>query len=174
MKKKKRYTIIFLVPLVALFIILAFIPFKHALVFEYQNTEQILAYIPFSEEHKFKIKYIHSIHLSDVVESYVVTKDEQIQQYELMYEDYGIGMPSNASEGEIFEQKDGKYYIKNMKRIFPFFDLRIGQVVANHTVIYKNREYALSEYMEPGTWVRIKIVKLNFFQQLKGVNILEQ
>lgn len=174
MIRKKQHIIIFLVPLVALIIILALIPFKQALVFEYQNTKKILAYILMSEEKKFKIKYTHSIHLSDVVESYIVTKDGQIQQYELMYEDYAIGMPSNASEGEIFEQKDGKYYIKNMKLVFPFFNLRIGQVVANHTVIYKNGEYALSDYMEPGTSVRIKIAKLNFFQQLKGVNILEQ
>lgn len=174
MKKKYRKGIIFLVPLILLFItIVAFIPLKQALVFEYQNSENVLAYIPLKKEQTFKIKYTHSIHLSDVLESYKIIKNGNIQQYELMFEDFAIGMPSDASEGETFEEFDGKYYIKNMKRTFPHIDLRIGQVRANHKVIFLSNEYLLSDYIEPGTWVRIKARKLSIIQQLKGVNIVE-
>ncbi|WP_256240378.1 DUF1850 domain-containing protein [Bacillus sp. V3B] len=119
------------------------------------------------------MKYTHSIHLSDVVESYVVTSDHQIKQFELMYENFAIGMPENASDGETFEQKDGKYYLKNMNRLFPSFDLRIGKVHANHTVIFESNEYPLSFLIEPGTWVRLKIERMNVWQQWRGVNILE-
>ena len=72
-----------------------------------------------------------------MVESYIVTKVKQIRQIELMYEDFAIGMPENASAGETFEQKNGKYYMKNMDNCFPFFDLRIGKVRANHTLIFE-------------------------------------
>ncbi len=150
-----------------------FIPTKEALVFQYQNSGKVLAYIPLSEGDQFQMKYTHSIHLSDVVESYVVTKDQEIKQFELMYEDFAIGMPENASEGETFEHSDGKYYLKNMDKIFPSFDLRIGKVRANHTLIVGKNEYPLSHYMEPGTWVRLKIERINLWQQWKGVNILE-
>ncbi|MGG0719045.1 DUF1850 domain-containing protein [Robertmurraya massiliosenegalensis] len=174
MKKKQRKGIIFLVPLIILFItFLVFIPFKQVLVFEYKNTEEVLAYIPLKKEQAFKIKYTHSIHLSDVLESYKIIKNGNIQQYELMFEDFAIGMPSNASEGETFEEIDGKYYIRNMKQTFPYIDLRIGQVRANHRVIFQSNEYSLSDYIEPGTWVRIKTRKLSVIQQLKGVNIIE-
>jgi hypothetical protein len=174
-KRKPGKKMLYLVPLIIVIIaIIIFIPKKEALVFQYQNTGKMLAYIPFSKEDHFKIKYTHSIHLSDVVESYVITKDDEIKQYELMYEDFAIGMPENASEGETFEHKNGKYYIKNMNRVFPYFDLRIGKVRANHTVIYKEKEYPLSHSIEPGTWVRIKMDKVNLLQQLRGVNILEQ
>lgn len=174
MKKKQMKYIIFLVPLIFLCMtFLALIPIKQALVFEYKNTGKVLAYIPFSEEQTFKIKYTHSIHLSDVVESYVRTDDGQIRQYELMFEDFAIGMPSDAAEGEVFEEKNGKYYIKNMRRIFPHIDLRIGRVKANHKVIFQNLEYPLSNYIEKGTLVRIKIDQLNFLQLSKGVNIIE-
>ncbi|WP_028390123.1 DUF1850 domain-containing protein [Bacillus cihuensis] len=169
--RKKVFPLLFILTVIA---IILFIPIRQGLVFEFQDTGRILAYIPFSKEDKFKIKYTHSIHLSDVVESYQVTKQGYIQQYELMYEDFAIGMPENASKGEVFEQIDGKYFIKNMNRVFPSFDLRTGQVKANHTVIYKNNEYPLAKSIQPGTWVRIKIEKLNLLQQLKGVNILEQ
>lgn len=174
MKKKHRKGIILLAPLILLFITtLMYIPYNQALVFEYQNTGKMLAYIPFSKEHTFKIKYTHSIHLSDVVESYKIKDDKDIQQYELMFEDFAIGMPSEANEGEIFVEDNGKYYIKNMNHIFPHFDLRIGQVKANHTVIYEGKEYPLRQFIEPGTWVRIKVEKLSILQQLKGVNIIE-
>lgn len=173
-ERKPGRQILILLPLILISIaIIFFIPIKQALVFEYQNTGKVLAYIPFSKEKNFKIKYTHSIHLSDVVESYTVTEEKKIKQYELMYEDFAIGMPENATDGEIFEQKDGKYYIKNMNRTFPLFDLRIGKVRANHRVLYNKREYPLANYIEAGTWVRIKIEKISLFQQLKGVNILE-
>ncbi|CAM3807794.1 DUF1850 domain-containing protein [Cytobacillus oceanisediminis] len=154
--------------------IMLFIPIKQAIVFEYQNKGEVLAYLPIKEDGSFKIKYTHSIHLSDVVESYNLTEKGNIKLYELMYEDFAIGMPENASNGEIFEQKDGKYYIKNMNRVFPSFDLRIGEVRANHTVISEGEEYPLTDYIEPGTWIRIKAKKLNLIETLKGVNILGQ
>lgn len=176
MKQKKpgRKKLFLALLIVASIAIIFIIPIKQAIVFEYENTGNVLAYIPLKEQNQFKIKYTHSIHLSDVVESYRITKDGNIKQYELMYEDFAIGMPENASDGEIFEQKDGKYYIKNMNRVFPLFDLRIGEVRANHTVIFKEKEYPLSNYIEPGTWIRIKTKKINLIEYLKGVNILEQ
>lgn len=174
MKKKHMQRITFLALLLFLCMtIIAFIPIKQALVFEYKNTGKVLAYIPFSKEQTFKIKYTHSIHLSDVVESYVKTDDGQIKQYELMFEDFAIGMPSEAAEGEVFEEKDGKYYIKDMNRIFPYFDLRIGRVKANHTVVFQDMEYPLSNFIDKGTLVRIKVDNLNLLQLLKGVNIIE-
>lgn len=141
-------------------------------MFEFENTEKILAYIPISENQEFSIKYMHSIHLSDVIESYIVTKEGEIKQVELEFEDFSIGMPENASDGEVFEQKNGKYYISNMNRVFPYFDLRIGKVRANHTVIFEGKDYPLRNYIEPGTWVRVKIIKMNIVQQWRGVNII--
>ncbi|MBY0120986.1 DUF1850 domain-containing protein [Bacillus sp. S/N-304-OC-R1] len=168
-----RKSVIVLLLILSSIVLLFFIPFRQVLAFEYQDSGRLLAYIPLTKEEKFKIKYTHSIHLTDVIESYQMTKNGEIKQYELMYEDFSIGMPENAGEGEIFEQKDGKYYLKNMNRVFPYFDLRLGQVRANHTAIYKDREYPLSNYIKPGTWIRIKIEKMNLFQLSKGVNILE-
>lgn len=170
---RNRKSAIALLLILSSIALLLFIPFRQALAFEFQDSGKLLAYIPLTKEEKFQIKYTHSIHLTDVVESYQKTVNGEIKQYELMYEDFSIGMPENAGEGEVFEQKDGKYYLKNMNRVFPYFDLRLGQVRANHTVIYMGKEYPLSNYIEPGTWVRIKIEKMNLFQQLKGVNILE-
>ncbi|WP_251555488.1 DUF1850 domain-containing protein [Neobacillus muris] len=154
-------------------ILIVFIPIRQAIVFQPRDSTQKTAYIPLGNKNHFKIKYTHSIHLSDVVESYKILPDHRIQQYELMYEETAVGMPANAAEGETFEQKNGKYYIKNMKRIFPSFYLRIGQVRANHRVIFQNKEFPLKRSIKPGTSVKVEIKKLNFLQLWKGVNILE-
>jgi len=169
---KKKWFILFILML-AFSASVLFIPIRKALVFQYENTNKILAFIPISGNQYFKIKFTHSIHLTDVFESYVITPGNQIKQYELEYEDTAIGMPSNSSEGEKFIMKDGKYYITNMNRIFQSFDLRIGQVRANHTVIFDGAEYPLANYIEPGTRVRIEVKKINLLQELEGVNILE-
>ncbi|MCM3764726.1 DUF1850 domain-containing protein [Neobacillus niacini] len=172
MKENNRIIAICLISIIVI-TILAFIPSKKAIVFDPFEGKEKLAFIPIQGETGFKMKYTHSIHLSDVVESYKLTPDKQIQQYELMYKDFAIGMPANAEEGETFQQKDGNYYIKGMRRVFPYIILRIGQVRANHTVIYKQQEYPLSQFIKPGTPVRIEFRKLNFFQAWRGVNILE-
>lgn len=172
MKITNRIIIILFVSII-LITILAFIPTQEAIVFDPVQGNEKTAFIPIRGETRFKVKYTHSIHLTDVIESYKMTSDKQIQQYELMYKDFAIGMPSNAEEGETFLQKDGNYYIKGMKRIFPSIILRIGQVRANHTVIYQQQEYPLTHFIKPGTAVKIEFRKLNFIQQCKGVNILE-
>lgn len=154
-------------------LIFTFIPFKQALIFEFQNSGRVLAYLPIAKGESFHMKYTHSIHLSDVIESFSVTKEHQIKLVAMTYEDFSIGMPENAMDGEMFEHKNGKYYISNMNRIYSFIDLRIGKVRANHILLYSDREYPLANYMEPGTWVRIKIERINLWQQWKGVKIDE-
>ena len=172
--KKFRLSLLLLSIIFTFILILLFIPMKECLVFQFQNSGHILAFIPISKGETFQMKYTHSIHLSHVVDSYLVTKNGQMKQYELVYEDFSVGMPANASEGETFEQENGKYYLKNMNRVLPTFDLRIGKVRANHTLIFQEIEYPLSHYLEPSTWVRLKIEKINLWQLWRGVNILDE
>lgn len=149
------------------------IPYKQALVFLQPERNDILCYVPIEAGETFKIKYKHSIHLSDVIESYEITELNEIRQYELEYEDFAIGMPSEVAEGESFVIKNGKYFIKNMNREFEKFDLRVGQVRANHTLIFEDVTYPLSRAIEPGTRVRIQVKKISLFKQMEGVNILD-
>ena len=96
---------------------------------------------------------------------------DSIKQTELAYEDFAVGMPSNAEGEEVFEEKDGTYYIKNMNRTFAYIDLRIGKVRANHRLIYRKTNILFSRFIKPGTWIRISPKKISFWEQLDGVNI---
>ncbi|MDQ0162522.1 DUF1850 domain-containing protein [Bacillus alveayuensis] len=165
-----KRTFFFFLPLLSIIAFVLFFPFKQVIAFYYEDTNQLLAYLPIQEEKTFQIEYTHSIHLTDVVETYQRLQNELVLT-ELEYENFAIGMPANAEGNESFVKKDGKYYILNMNRRFSFIDLRIGQVRANHKVIVDGKKYKLANFIKAGTWVRIKPTKLNIWQQLKGVDI---
>ncbi|MGG3799502.1 DUF1850 domain-containing protein [Metabacillus fastidiosus] len=161
---------LFILLFALIFILLPFFPYKQVVAFTFEDEEKLLAYLSLEEKEAFQIQYTHSIHNSDVTETYRISSN-QIIQIELAYKDFAVGMPANAEGNELFIRKGGIYYIKNMKRTFSYIDLRIGQVKANHRLIYEGKTYPLSSDIKPGTWVRITPKKITLWQQLKGVKI---
>ncbi|MCR2820959.1 DUF1850 domain-containing protein [Lederbergia panacisoli] len=151
------------------------IPFQKSLCLEKGNSGKVLAYFPLHKSNKiFHILYTHSIHLSDVKETYTILKNNQIRQIELMYEDMSIGMPSNAEKGEIFEMKDGKYTIRNMKRDFTSIDMRVAQVVGDHILMVDGHRKKFSSIAEPGSHIKLRVRRLSLWQLWRGVNIVGQ
>ena len=165
-----------LLSVLALILVLSavvFIPIEKNFVF-IDNREAKLAAFLEVEEDAFQIKYTHSIHLSEVLESYEVLPDNRIRMVELEYEDFNIGMPSNAGEGEVFVEKDGKYLITNMNKEITEFRLFVGDVDASLSFLSSNNEYDLKETLERGKSYTIKIKRVSLFEQLEGVNLNEQ
>ena len=150
-----------------------FIPFQTFLVIEPIRSDGDAVLFRLPDDHSFSVRYTHSIHLSEVEEFYHQTSSDQIQQTELLYEDTAIGMPANAEGNETFEvTEEGKYLISNMDRMFPYIDIRIGQVVANHRLVVEGKEYPLADYFEKGSVVRVQIKKQSFYDQWKGVTVV--
>jgi hypothetical protein len=137
-------------------------------VIEDGETGQRLAFLNIRPDEEFKIKYIHSIHRTPVLETYHTNGEGTIIQTEMRFEEFGVGMPSGVTGTEIFTQKDGTYILSNMNRTFPSLDIRTGQIIADHTLLYDGHEYPFSSFSEKGSWVRIKTEKLNVWQWLNG------
>ncbi|WP_422123723.1 DUF1850 domain-containing protein [Planococcus sp. X10-3] len=171
-KFKQRFLLI-LITLILISSALALIPLQRSFVFIDSDTNALTAYSLLTQNY-FKIKYTHSIHLSDVIESYEVLPDDRLKMVELEYEDFNVGMPSNAGEGEVFVEKDGKYFIKNMDRRLPEFRILIGDVDASLYLMKNGEEYNLKKALVRGKTYTFRIQRLSLFQQLKGVNIDEQ
>ncbi|WP_421383062.1 DUF1850 domain-containing protein [Bacillus salacetis] len=153
-------------------LLIALVPFKECVVMESLKSEgkNVLAPLPSGKESEFSILYTHSIHLSDVLEVYKADEDMNIVQTTLIYEDTAIGMPGDATGEEVFGRtEDGKYKISNMNRTFPYIDISIGQVAANHRFIYNEKVYRLADYFEKGTLIRMSVQKQSLFQLWKGV-----
>ncbi|WP_078378492.1 DUF1850 domain-containing protein [Sutcliffiella halmapala] len=159
-----------------LLFVLLFVPIQTALVFYVKNTNQIHAFLPIDEEDHFQIIFKHSIHLTDVVEKYQVLNTHEILQYEIIYEEFGIGMPSNAEEGAEFVYEDGKYHIKHLQNIFPYINIRNGKTVSEHRLLWGTRGekiISFNDYFTPGSWYKVKVEKLSLWQYMKGMKIHE-
>lgn len=175
---KKRISIItFIGGIFLFFILVTVIPFQTALVFYEQNTSNVRAYLPIQVDDHFQIIFTHSIHLTDVVEKYKVLEDLSIQGYEFVFEEFGIGMPSYANEGEELIIKDGKYHLKNTNLIFPSINIRNGKVVSEHRLVWG--EYAehlvyFNDYFEPGERLMMKVDRLSLWQIMRGVKIHDE
>ncbi|ASB88551.1 DUF1850 domain-containing protein [Bacillus sonorensis] len=146
------------------------IPYMPAVVFKKEDSDDVMAFLPLQKEKTFDIIYTHSIHKTKVAETYV-WENGVIRQTALVYHDPAVGMPANAEQGEKLIITDGTYTLSNMKRTFPYIDMRIGRVRANHRLKYKGKEYELKRYIPPGSWTRMSVQKINVLQQLKGVEI---
>lgn len=177
MNKKSIFSVVIIL---LLFAAILFFPFKSALVFYKENTNDLVAYLPLGKGDQFKIIFTHSIHLTDVVEKYHVTKKGTIIQDEIIFESFGIGMPSNAEEGQVFEYKDGKYHISNLNNEFESMKIRNGKTVSKHRLRwnYKNQTDEkmvwFNDYFEPGAWYTVKVERLSLWKYWKGVKIDEQ
>ena len=158
--------------LILIFFVLVFAPIQKSFVFIDNNNGEIAAFVEMEKPY-FQIKYTHSIHLSEVLESYEVMPDCTLKIVELEYEDFNIGMPSNAGKGESFVEKDGKYFIKNMKRTLADFRLFVGDVDAELSFVTSGSEFDLKRTLERGKSYTVRVQRLSIFQRLKGVKLDE-
>lgn len=172
-KINSRKGVILTVFIIGGFLFVLFYPYKTALVFYYQNTDELTAYLPLNKQDEFQFIFTHSIHLTDVVESYEILDDLTIQQNEIIYEEFGIGMPSNALDGEVFEYIDGKYHISNLNNVFEEIKIRNGKTVSNNRLGWKGEEIPFNDYFQPGDWFTVKVEYITWWKSMKGAKINE-
>ena len=153
--------------------IVVILPFQK--VFSFTETRMAnprVHYIPITESEKFQIRYTHSIHNSDVYESYQYVKGNHIQMLEMEYEDLAIGMPGYAEEGQTFIERDGKYVLQfDDHRVIDNFTILIGDLDLDLVFNYEDVEYDLKKDLQRGKSYLFEIRKLSLYEQWKGVRM---
>ena len=88
----------------------------------------------------FTLTYIHSVTKQRVDEVYCVENPGLLAMVEMRYDSFGANLPVGpehlADETTIFETGDGYYRITYQNRRFKLVPLMVGQVVADHTIIF--------------------------------------
>lgn len=165
----KRYIIGGIILLTTLLLLYLFVPRKEAFVFTETRTEKPMHYyMLLDDERKFEIRYVHSIHLTDVIEQYEVTKEHHLRLLEMSYENLAIGMPSEAGDGETLKLKDGVYTLQYSDREIESFRLHIGRVDEDLALRYKGRETDLKKQLSKGKSYEFQVKKLSYYQLWKG------
>ncbi|MCD5324648.1 MULTISPECIES: DUF1850 domain-containing protein [Pontibacillus] len=175
--KNRRTQLVVAISLIAVtaLAVLIFYPNRTVITFQHIRSGEELAYLPIHHQRHFQINYIHSVHLSEVIEEFEVQKDNSIKPKKLIYEDTAIGMPSNAYGDDTFEMKDEKYIITKgpSTKPLPFINLSVGQVRSKHRIVYDGESYLLKEYVGAGTSIKIEARDVSMWQMWKGVKMSE-
>ncbi|WPK12729.1 DUF1850 domain-containing protein [Lysinibacillus louembei] len=147
-------------------------PFQRSLVFTETRTTNPVHYIlPLQNEGVFQIVFTHSIHLTDVTETYKALPQGEVQLLSMEYSDVAIGMPSYAEEGQALLYENGIYYLTYDEAILPDFVLYIGDVDYKLELLHNNSVYDLKSNLERGNSYLLKVKKLSMYDKLKGVEL---
>lgn len=149
------------------------IPLKQAYTFtETRTKDPKMTYRLLSDDSEFQIRYVHSIFLTDVLETYQVQTDSSLKFLTMRYEDVGIGLPGYAEEGETLSvTEDGIYTLTYEDKVVDSFVLYIGDVDAQLAFRYKGKETDLKAYLERGHSYEFRVKKLTLYEIMRGVNL---
>ncbi|MBZ4686776.1 MAG: hypothetical protein JG764_409 [Clostridiales bacterium] len=90
----------------------------------------------------FTLKYIHSVTEQPVYEVFFVKDSDTLAMKEMRYDSFGANLPVGPEKLEHettkFLVEDGYYKILYENRSFNKVPLRVGQVIADHTLIFKD------------------------------------
>lgn len=158
--------------LVFLSIIVCFIPFERSIIFTETRVENpVQHFLPLDSENEFQLIFTHSIHLTDVTESYKVLSTDEFQLLEMVYTDVAIGMPGHAEEGQTLHYEDGVYTLQYNDAKIEEFTLHIGNVEYKLNLQHKGKIIPLKKNLIRGKSYLVTIQKLSLYDKLKGVEL---
>ena len=151
---------------------LFFFPFERSITFTETKTEQQEQFfLPLKNEATFQFVFTHSIHLTDVVESYRVLPTDEFQLLAMEYSNVAIGMPSYAEEGQTLHYENGIYTLQYTDAKLKEFTLHIGDVDYKLNLQHKGRVIPLKEHLIRGKSYLVKIKRLSLYDKMKGVEL---
>lgn len=130
-----------------------------------------LHYLSVHDEKLFQIKFTHTIHLTDVIESYELVPENLIRLVSMEYEDVAIGMPSYAEAGQTLTYENGVYTLRYDDVMLNDFTLYIGSVDYDLLFLYEGQQIDLKKELTKGNSYLFQIRKISLYEKMKGVKM---
>lgn len=161
-----------LVIIIAIFIVFT-TPFIKVFQFEQiRDDSGKTYYIKLNKTNEFQMIFTHSIHLTDVIESYEIEEEGlQIRLISMKYSDVAIGMPAYAEEGQTLIYKNGFYTLQYEEAILQDFNLYIGDVDYDLKFKYEAKELDLKKILGRGKVYNFSIQEISLFDWMKGEKV---
>ncbi|SFR05687.1 DUF1850 domain-containing protein [Desulfoscipio geothermicus] len=110
----------------------------------------------------FTLEYVHSVTKQPVYEDYKIEDKRILSMVEMRYDSFGANLPVGpekmAEETTGFIVEDGYYKVLYENRKFAKVPLRVGQVVADHTLVFKDgSKLRLLDVAEGGAFVEFYV-----------------
>ncbi len=160
-KIKPRNILILSLVVILLFIALYFYPITLLQVYVVDkgpNFNKVLLQLPAKEAEKFSVKWIHSVSLRPVIETYKIEKDLSISIDEMIFDSFSANLPASPDYDTKWEFHDDYIRVYNYDVIFDAVPVVIGKVVADHTLQFRGENIHLKDIYKPGGFVKIRAV----------------
>ena len=167
MNKKKILIIIFL----GLIIFTAFIKINVLEVYIFDEGEkknEVILQFQVKTQDEFIVKWTHSVSKQPVLEKYNINKDLKIETKEMIFDTFSANLPATPDYNTKWEFNKDNIRVYNFDRTYENLPIVIGEVIANHRLIYKGKKYFLKDIYKPGGFVKVRITEKNIYKYLIG------
>ncbi len=146
------------------FVLLGFVPIKHAIVIENYRTGELLRVLPLGKGESFAIRYKHSVNLSHVTDTLEWTGDRLMLRTSL-FTSFGAGIPVPADGigTDITNTEDG-FLLSGIDT--PQKDnalLIMLQTVPEHCILYRDQEVSLLAMAGSGALLRLCVKPVSIY-----------
>ncbi len=154
--------------------IIFFVFIQKQLVFQIEDGRngEIYYVRPVSVGEKIILHYTHSVTRRPVEEIYMITDSQTIAITDMYFDEFGANLPvgpeTTADETTIFTVEEDYYHVQYPNRTFDAVPLRIGQVIAGHTLIFEDgSRLPLLDVAPGGTFVKMRVVMKPFWSSVQ-------
>jgi hypothetical protein len=130
------------------------------------NNKAFLS-IPVKKGDTFTIRFTHSVQKTPVDETFSIGRNLKMVLEETVYSSYGAGLPSEVNDNQEFLFENGKFIIRKFDMQFDEIPLFVGEVIANHTIIYNDKKFPLVSYKMAGKSVRIRLCNYSLISYIR-------
>lgn len=122
----------------------------------------------------FDIKWIHSVTLQPVIETYRLEDIGKIPIVKMTFDEFGPNLPVHPEFNQYWIIENGEYNVLGYELVFDRVPVTIGAIIADHTLVYNGKTIHLKNIYKPGGYVHVGLQSktlLQFF--IEEVNICQ-
>ena len=112
----------------------------------------------------FDIKWIHSVTLQPVIETYCLEALGRIPIVKMTFNEFGPNLPAHPEFNQYWIIEDGKYNVLGYELVFDRVPVTIGSVISDHILIYNGKTIHLKDVYKPGGYVHIGLNRKTLLQ----------
>jgi len=160
-----RNKLFFFMLLVLILFSVGFYPLFLVLEVVSSNSEKTILAIPVSSGDTFAIRFTHSVQRTPVDEVFSIRGAKMVLE-ETIYSSYGAGLPSEIYGSQQFFLENGNFIIKGFDREFKEIPIFVGEVVANHTLVFADKVFPLVSFGLAGKPIRIHLQRYSLISYI--------
>lgn len=127
------------------------------------DYQKILYQERVNNESFFSIHWIHSVSRRPIIETYKIEDNNEISLFEMIFDSFSPNLPSSPEYHTKWEYFENYIKVTGYDLVFTEVPVVIGQVIADHTLYFKDQIIPLKDLYKPGGYVKIKVVQMSLF-----------